>query len=321
MRAVRVHAFGGPEQLRLEDVPVPEPGAGQVLVRVAAAGVNPIDAILRRGERPGLALPLGLGGEAAGTVERVGPGVTAFQPGQAVFGAAIGGGYAEYALLDAARTLPVPEGVDRVAAGGLAIVLRTAWHGVVTLGGLRPGEWLLVHGAGGGVGSLAVQVGAALGGRVIATGRDPRKLDAARGLGATAVVDYSQPDWPAEVRRLSGGGVNVVADGVGASTFAGTLQCLALDARWAVYGAIGGGDVAVDLWALVAKCVTLTAYSTNVAGRMAETQRDLAERALPLFRVGKLRAPATQRMALADAAAAHERLASRDVVGRLVLVP
>ncbi len=320
MRAVRVHEFGGPDRLRLEDVPIPEPGAGQVLVRVAAAGVNPIDAILRRGERPGLTLPMGVGGEASGTVERVGPGVEGFRPGQAVFGIAVGGGYAEYALLDAARTLPLPAGVDLVAAGGLAIVLRTAWHGVVTLGGLQPGEWLLVHGAGGGVGSLAVQIGAALGGRVIATGRDPRKLDAARALGAEAVVDYGRPDWPAEVQRISGG-VNVVADGVGASTFAGTLECLALDARWAVYGAISGGDVQVNLWALIAKCATLTAYSTNVAGRMAETQRSLAERALPLFQVGKLRAPATERMALADAVAAHERLASREVVGRLVLVP
>jgi NADPH2:quinone reductase len=320
MRAVRVHAFGGPENLRLEDLPVPEPGPGQLLVRVAAAGVNPIDAILRRGERPGLTLPMGVGGEASGTIERVGEGVRDYEPGQAVCGITVGGGYAEYALLDAARTLPVPEGVDLVAAGGLPIVLRTAWHGVVTLGGLRPGEWLLVHGAGGGVGSLAVQIGAALGGRVIATGGDARKLEAARALGAEATVDYSQPDWPAEVQRISGG-VNVVADGVGASIFAGTLQCLALDARWAIYGAISGGDVKANLWAVIAKCVTLTAYSTSVAGRMPETQRDLAERALPLFRAGKLRAPATEQMPLAEAAAAQDRLASREVVGRLVLVP
>jgi NADPH:quinone reductase-like Zn-dependent oxidoreductase len=320
MRAVRLHEFGGPANLRLEEVAVPEPGAGQVLVRVAAAGVNPIDAILRRGERPGLTLPMGLGGEASGTVERVGPGVEEFRAGQQVCGLAVGGGYAEYALLDAARTLPIPAGVDPIAAGGLPIVLRTAWHGVVTLGALQPGEWLLVHGAGGGVGSLAVQIGAALGGRVIATGRDPRKLDAARALGAEATVDYGPSDWPATVQRLSGG-VNVVADGVGASTFAGTLECLALNARWAIYGAISGGDVPANFWALIARCATLMAYSTSVAGRMDETQRDLARRALPLFAAGKLRAPATERLALADAVAAHKRLASRDVVGRLVLVP
>jgi NADPH2:quinone reductase len=108
-----------------------------VLVRVAAAGVNPIDAILRRGERPGLTLPMGLGGEASGTVERVGPGVEDIRVGQPVCGITVGGGYAEYALLDAARTLPLPAGVDPIAAGGLPIVLRTAWHGVVTLAALQ----------------------------------------------------------------------------------------------------------------------------------------------------------------------------------------
>lgn len=322
MRAIQIREHGGPDVLRVYDVPVPEPGPGQVLVKVVAAGVNPLDILIRSGVMAGPArgsLPITPGNEAAGIVERVGPGVSHLAPGQAVLGAALTGGYAEYAVMLAEATWPLPPDFDVAAAGGMHVGLRTAWHGLITLARLQAGEWVLVLGAGGGVGSIAVQIAVAFGARVVAAGADPRKLEAARALGAEVTVDYTQPEWSAEVRQVTGGGAHVIADGVAGPFFAPTAAAAALGARWALYGASGGMEISGGVVGIIGKCITLYGYGSAYDPRIGETHRDIAARAVPLLADGKIRPPVTERLPLADAPEAHRRLAARDVVGKLVL--
>ena len=216
MRAARLHEHGGPEVLAVEEIDRPEPDHGQVLVEVAAAGVNPVDTYFRDGSYTPVGLPFTPGVDVAGTVAEAGPGVDDLEPGDAVFGMGIGnvayqGAYAEYAVVPTDNLGPVPDGVDLVEAGSAGVAAGTAWRALIEHAGLEPAEDCLVHGGSGGVGHAAVQIAAAAGAHVITTA-SPDYHDRLDDLGADVVLDYGRDDLADAAREASDGGVDVILD-------------------------------------------------------------------------------------------------------------
>jgi NADPH2:quinone reductase len=216
MRAIRLHEHGGPEVLTVEDVAKPDPGADEILIEVAAAGVNPVDTYFRDGSYDPVALPFTPGVDYAGTVEAVGDGVTDFSAGDRVFGTGIGnagyqGGYAEYAVVPTDRTAHLPDGADLTEAGAAGVAAVTSWRALIYHAGLGPAEDVLIHGGSGGVGHAAVQIADAVSARVHTTAA-PDYHDAVADLGARTVFDYSRDDLADAVLDASGGGVDVVLD-------------------------------------------------------------------------------------------------------------
>src|SRR5262249_48834587 len=246
MKAIRVHENGGPEVLRYEEVPDPTPGPGEAVVRVEAAGVNFIDVYHRTGLYKG-ATPFAPGQEGAGTVESVGDGVREVAPGDRVAWTGVQGSYAEKAKAPAARLVPLPDGVT--ARQGAAAMLQgmTAQYLVRSTYPLKPGDTCLVHAAAGGVGLLLCQLGKLLGARVLGTTSSAEKAELARAAGADEVIFYTEQDFEAEVKRLTGGkGVQVVYDGVGKTTFDKSLNCLALRGMMVLFGQSSGPVPPVD---------------------------------------------------------------------------
>ena len=216
MKAVRVNEFGGPEVLHWEDgVPEPSPGPGEVLIKVAGAGMNFADQSRRRGTYPGGPAPTTLGMEAGGTVASVGPGVSEFEVGDNVM-ARVAGAQAEYVAAREADVFPAPEGVDPIHAGGIPLVFLTAYHILRTRADVQPGDRVLVHAAASGVGTAAIQLAKHWGASVIATASTEEKLELARSLGASHTINYANDDFPARVKDIIGeGGVEVILDSVG----------------------------------------------------------------------------------------------------------
>ncbi|MCA6250672.1 quinone oxidoreductase, partial [Phenylobacterium sp.] len=247
MRAIRLSATGGPEVLDLVDLPDPEPGPGQILVRQWAIGVNYIDTYHRSGLYP-LRLPSGLGMEGAGDVIAAGEGVERFAPGDRVaFASGPIGAYADLHLVDAGRAVRIPEGVDERTAAAALLKGMTAEFLLLRCRPVQPGEPVLIHAAAGGVGQIMVQWARALGAEVIATAGSPAKADRARALGAHHVILYGEQDVAAEVRRITGGaGVTAAYDSVGASTFEGTLGSLARRGTFVSFGNASGPPPAVE---------------------------------------------------------------------------
>jgi NADPH2:quinone reductase len=226
MKRIQVLECGGPEAMQLADVPVPEPGPGQALVRLAASGVNFIDVYFRMGLYKG-DMPLTLGSEGAGTVERVGPGVTDVRPGDRVAYAMARGSYAEYAIVAAAQLVHVPDAVDDVTAAAVMLQGMTAHYLTHSTYALTPGDSCLVHAAAGGTGALIVQMAKARGARVIGTTSTEAKAEIARAAGADEVILYTQVPFDQEVKRLTDNrGVDVVYDSVGKTTFDQSLNAL-----------------------------------------------------------------------------------------------
>lgn len=321
MRAIRVYEFGGPGVLHYrDDVPAPEPGPREVLVRVHAAGVNHAERLQRLGQYGTMTLPFTPGLELAGVVERVGAEVTEWRPGERVFGRAISGGYAELATARADWLLPIPENVTVEEAAALPVVLTTAWHALVTLGELSAGQSVLVHAAGSGVGTTAIQIARAFGGEVIATAATPAKRGHALALGARAALDYTASGWHEEVLRLTEGrGVDLALDGLGAATFNGTLECTARDGRVFLYGLPTGATVNVDLRALMGRYLSVMGISVSRSARVGATWRDLRERGLDLLARGQIRPTIHRVLPLEQAAEAHLLIDRRAVIGKLVL--
>lgn len=342
MQAVRYHAFGGVDRLQLDEVPVPRPGAGEVLVRVAACGVNQVDVLSREGKTPfKTPLPHISGSDVAGTVAAVGEGVESPAPGARVivlpnlscgrcpmctqgednmclaggiFGIMCPGGYAEYTVAPARNIVPVPGELAFVAAAALAIVGSTAWHMLVTRAGLRPGETALIVAAGSGIGALGVQIARLAGAHVIATAGRPEKLERARALGAHDVVDHSRPGWGEEVRRLTGRrGVHVVFEHVGAATWEQSLACLTRNGRLVTCGGHTGFTVPIDLWHLFVKQI-------SIIGSFAGTRGDLMT-VLDLAASGALHPVLHSVLPLARAAEAQRAMEARDIFGKIVLTP
>lgn len=323
MRAIQVTETGGPDVLRLTELPDPEPGAGQLLVKVAAAGVNYIDTYHRSGAYP-TPLPFIPGSEGSGTVVAVGPDTPGnVAAGDQVAWALSSGSYAELAVVPAEQAVPVPAGVDLEIAGGCLLQGMTAHYLAVSVHAVQSGETVLVHAAAGGMGLLLTQLATARGGRVIGTVSTAAKEQLARQAGAAEIIRYTEVDDIAgELRRLTGGeGVAAVYDGVGASTFDASLASLRPRGMFALYGAASGPVPPVDPQRLnSAGSVFLTRPKL---GDYVATREELLWRAGEVFsgiRDGSLRIIIGGRYPLADAAQAHWDLESRRTTGKLLLL-
>ncbi|PRY29708.1 NADPH2:quinone reductase [Umezawaea tangerina] len=321
-KAVLVRSTGGPEVLELTDVEPKEPGPGQLLVAVAAAGVNYIDTYHRSGLYP-LELPLALGLEGAGTVTAVGPDVTGFAVGDRVAWHESPGSYAEQVLVAAEQAVPVPEGVDDETAAATMLQGLTAHYLVTSTYPIHAGDTVLVHAAAGGVGQLLVQLAKSRGARVIATVSTAAKEELARAAGADEVIRYSEVDFAPEVRRLTDGvGVNAVYDGVGKDTFDGGLASLKPRGFMVLYGGASGPVPPVDPQRLnAAGSVYLTRPRL---GAYVATREELEWRAGELFAAvadGSLKVAVGARYPLAEARKAHEDLEARRTTAKLLLIP
>jgi NADPH2:quinone reductase len=322
MRRVRYQEYGGPEVLRVEEVEVPEPGPGQVLLRTEAVGANFVDTKFRRGgdgifHRP---LPGILTGDVVGSVVAVGDGVTGVAAGERV-AALAEDAFADQVLVDADWLVPVPAGMDAATASMLPMGGPVAL-GALRAGRLAAGESVLVHAAAGGIGHLVVQLARALGaGTVVATAGSAAKLDFARSLGADVAVDYTAPDWPDRVREALPGGVDVVADAVGGDVLLRSLDLLAPLGRAVAYGVASGGLVDVPLGSLFAlRSVTGFSLLAQRAGLPELARAQVAESAGHLA-TGRVKVTLAATFPLVEAAAAHRLLEDRGQLGRILIVP
>jgi NADPH2:quinone reductase len=322
LKAIRVHAVGGPEVLTYEEVPEPRPAAGEALIALDAAGVNYVDIYQRMGAyaRP---LPFVPGLEGGGTVVAVGDGVREVRTGDRVASASAPSAYAEAACVPARHLVPLPADID--TALGAAVMLQglTAHYLVHTTYPLKAGEWTLVHAAAGGVGLLLLQMAKRIGARVIGTVSTDVKAALAAEAGAEAIVVYTRQDFVAEVKRLTGGrGVAVVYDSVGRSTFQGSLDSLAPRGTLVLYGQASGPVPPLDPQVLSVKgslYLTRTTLSHHIA-----TRDELLARAGDLFgwmRSGALRVRIDRRVPLAHASEAHRALEARLTAGKVLLIP
>jgi len=322
MKAVRIHTHGGPDVLRVEEVPAPEPGPGEARVRLAACGVNFVDIYQRLGQYR-LTLPVALGQEGAGTVDAVGPQVSEVRVGDHVTFANVMGSYAEYAVAPAWRLVPVPSGLDDRIAAAVMLQGMTAHYLAHATYPLKPGDAALIHAGAGGVGQLLVQMAKRKGARAIATVSTDEKAEIARSVGADDIVLYSRTDFEVEVKRLTAGrGVNVVYDSVGKDTFEKSLGCLALRGMMVLYGQSSGPVPPVDPQVLNAKgSLFLTRPTLH---HYTHTREELLARAgdvLSWVRSGVLRLRIDRDFPLVQAADAHRYLQGRQTKGKVLLTP
>ncbi|MSP40279.1 MAG: quinone oxidoreductase [Deltaproteobacteria bacterium] len=322
MKAVRIHQYGGPEVLTYEDIPIPEPKAGEARVKIDAIGLNFIDIYQRTGLYP-LQMPCALGMEGAGVVDAVGDGVSEVRAGDRVAYAMILGSYAEYAIVPAARLAPLPVNVDMKSAAALMLQGMTAHYLTHSTYPLKKGDTALIHAAAGGVGLLLIQIAKMLGARVIGTVGTEAKAALAKQAGADDVILYTQTDFLVEVKKLTDGkGVNVVYDSVGATTFEKSLDCLSPRGYLALFGQSSGPVAPFDPGKLAAKgSLFLTRPSL---GHYMLDRAELLARANDLFAwtaAGKLQLRIESTLALQDAAEAQRLLAGRKTSGKVVLVP
>ena len=322
MKAIRVHSPGGPEALRYEDMPQPSPAAGQVLVKVDAAGVNYIDVYQRTGLYK-VATPFTLGQEAAGVVSAVGPGVTDPKPGDRVAYTSILGAYAEYAVVPADRVVVLPDGVTTRQAAAAMLQGMTAHYLASTTYALKAGDTCLVHAAAGGVGLLLCQIASRRGARVIGTVSTREKAALARDAGARDVILYTEQDFEVEVKRLTNGvGLQVVYDSVGKTTFEKGLNCLIRRGMMVLYGQSSGPIGSFDPQVLSQKGSLFLTRPT--LAHYIETRAELVARAgdvLSWIKSGALKLRIEHEFSLAEVAEAHRALEARKTTGKLLLIP
>ena len=323
MVAVGFDAPGGPDVLRTERMAVPQPGPGEVLIKVAYAGVNRPDVIQRQGfypPPPGASPIPGL--EISGTVAALGEGVVSTIPGQNVCALVSGGGYAEYCLAKAALCLPVPDGLSLDMAAALPETLFTVWHNVFERGFAREGETILVHGGTSGIGVMAILLGKLFGLTVIVTCGSEAKCEAARGIGADHAIDYKAGDFVAEVAKITEGrGVHLVLDMVAGDYVARNLKCLGDDGRHVTIAVQGGVRAELNMAEVMRRRLMLTGSTLRPRSDTfkALLADEIARNAWPLVADGNLRPAMDQVFPLAEAAAAHARMEAGDHVGKIVL--
>ena len=323
MVAVGFDAPGGPDVLRTERMAVPQPGPGEVLIKVAYAGVNRPDVIQRQGfypPPPGASPIPGL--EISGTVAALGEGVVSTIPGQNVCALVSGGGYAEYCLAKAALCLPVPDGLSLDMAAALPETLFTVWHNVFERGFAREGETILVHGGTSGIGVMAILLGKLFGLTVIVTCGSEAKCEAARGIGADHAIDYKAGDFVAEVAKITEGrGVHLVLDMVAGDYVARNLKCLGDDGRHVTIAVQGGVRAELNMAEVMRRRLMLTGSTLRPRSDTfkALLADEIARNAWPLVADGNLRPVMDQVFPLAEAAAAHARMEAGDHVGKIVL--
>ena len=323
MTAIEAEGAGGPEILVPGTRPVPEPGPGEVLIEVAASGINRPDVLQRQGLYPA---PKGasdlLGLEVAGTIVKLGPGTSRYREGDSVCALVNGGGYAEYVAAREDTTLPVPQGLNLIEAAALPETVLTVWHNVFERAALNPGEWLLVHGGTSGIGTTAIQIGAALGAHVIVTVGSAEKAQAALALGAVRAVNYRDEDFVEVVRlETKGQGANVILDMVGGDYIERNLRAAALDGRIVQIAFLKGSKVEIDLMRLMLRRLTLTgstlrAQTPEAKARMAAC---VEQHIWPLVAEGKFKPVIDSTFRLAAAADAHRRIDDPGHIGKIVL--
>jgi putative PIG3 family NAD(P)H quinone oxidoreductase len=324
MIAVDIREFGGPEVLVPVERPRPSAGAGEVLVRVAAAGVNRPDLMQRVGKYPpppgASAIP---GLEIAGTIAQLGPGVTGWREGDEVCALVAGGGYAEYCLAPAPQCLPIPRGMDAVHAAAVPETTFTVWTNVFERGKLRSGETILIHGGASGIGTTAIQLARAFGARVFATAGQPQKCAACEALGAERAINYREEDFTAVVREATNGrGVDVILDMVGGDYLQRNIDALAPEGRLVQIAFLKGPLAQINLAPLMQRRLTLTG-STLRPRSIAEKGAIAAAvqaHVWPLFEAGTVRPVLHGTFPLAKAAEAHRVMEADTHIGKIVLL-
>lgn len=324
MQAITLTGFGGPEVMGWDVTPAPAAPPGEVVVAVAAAGVNRADLLQREGRYPpppGASAILGL--ECSGRIAELGPDVTGWQVGDEVCALLSSGGYAERVAVPTGQLLPVPRGVSLIHAAGLPEAACTVWSTLFAVGKLRAGETLLVHGGTSGIGTFAIQLARALGVRVFTTVGTSEKCERARALGAELAIDYRQQDFVAAVRAATGGrGVDVIHDVIGADYLARNLEALAPDGRLVVIGMQGGRRAELELGALMSNRGTI--YSAGLRARPADQKArivsEVREHVWPLVEAGAVKVIVQAEIPMPDAAAAHRLIEAGGHVGKVLLI-
>lgn len=324
MTAIIIGQPGGPEVLRAQEMARPEPGVGEVLVKIAAAGVNRPDVLQRQGLYPppkGASPIPGL--EIAGEVVALGPETSRFRVGERVCALVSGGGYAEYCLADEGATLPLPQGMDVIDAAAVPETFFTVWSNVFQRAGLKRGEVFLVHGGTSGIGTTAIQLARAFGARVFATARGAAKCQVCRDLGAERAIDYESEDFVEEVKSETGGhGADVILDMVGGDYVQRNIAVAAEEGRINQIAFLRGSKVEVDLMRMMLKRITLTGATLRARAPSvkAAIARDLEEKVWPLLAGGEVRPVIDSRFPLDDAAGAHARMESNAHIGKILLL-
>ena len=323
MRYVEVREPGPPGVLGVAETKLPAPKAGEVLIRVAYAGVNRPDCVQRAGGYPPPpdASPI-LGLEVAGTIAALGDGVDAWQLDDVVCALTPGGGYAEYCAAPAAFCLPPPRGLSLLEAASLPENYFTVWHNVFERGRLQRGETLLVHGGSGGIGLCAIQLAKAFGATVITTVGNADKAAYCRDIGADHAINYRERDFAAEITGITAKrGVDVVLDIVGGDYFERNLRCLALEGRLVIIASLQGSRATIDFRHVMLRRLTITGSTLRASPtrRKAEIARSLREKVWPLFEAGKLKPVVDRVFPLAEAAAAHALMESSAHTGKIML--
>jgi NADPH2:quinone reductase len=323
MRAVVAPKGGGPEVLTLVDRPVPKPGEGEILVRVAAAGVNRPDVLQRLGHYPPPpGAPDILGLEIAGEVAAVGPGVSRFSAGQQVMGLVAGGGYAQYAVVHETNALAVPAGLSIVEAGAIPETYFTVWTNVFERGRLAAGETFLVHGGTSGIGTTAIQLAKAFGATVIATAGSEDKCEACRRLGADVAINYRDQDFVKEAKAATNGkGVDLILDMVGGDYVGRNYETAAIEGRIVQIAFLKTSKVEVDLRHLMMKRLTHTGSTlrARTVQQKAIVARGIEEKVLPLIAQGRCRPVMDSTYPLQDVVKAHARMEEGAHIGKIVL--
>jgi NADPH2:quinone reductase len=322
MKAIQINSVGGPEVLQVTELPIPEPGTGQVLIRVEAVGVNFVEIYFRKGIYKAT-LPFTPGSEAAGTVEKLGPGVTGFEEGDSVASVSVLGSYAEYALVPAAQLIKVPSRLTPEQAAAAMLQGMTAHYLAFSTFTLKAGETALVHAGAGGVGLLLTQIASRLGAKVITTVSTKETAALSREAGASEVILYTEQDFEAEVKSFTGGkGVDVVYDSVGKTTFDMSLNCLRPRGMLVLFGASSGPVPPFDLIQLSGKGSLYVTRPT--LWHYIATHAELEWRAgkiLDWAATGELKLRTEHMYPLAEAAQAHIDLEARKTTGKILLEP
>jgi NADPH2:quinone reductase len=323
MTVVAIAKPGGPEALQPREMPTPEPGPGQMLVKVAAAGVNRPDVLQRAGgypAPPGHSPIPGL--EMAGTVAALGPGVRRHKVGDRVTALLNGGGYAEFAIAEQGAALPIPAGLGMVEAAAIPETFFTVWHNVFERGRLQAGEWLLVHGGSSGIGTTAIQLAKAFGARVAVTAGSEAKCQACRDLGAEIAINYKTDNFVDRLKdATSGKGADLILDMVGGQYIDRNLDAVAADGRIVQIAFLEGAKVTVDLTRLMLKRVTYTGSTLRIRTNefKAALARSLEDKVWPLLAAGKIKVMVDQTFPLAKASEAHRRMETSAHIGKIVL--
>ena len=324
MTAIAIDGKGGPEVLKPVTLSVPQPAAGQVLIKVLAAGVNRPDVLQRKGLYPAPKGHSDLPGlEVAGTVAECGEGATRFKPGDAVMALLNGGGYAEYAIADEGVCLPVPKELSIVEAAALPETFFTVWHNVFERGALKTGQSFLVHGGTSGIGVTAIQLAKALGATVYATAGSAEKCEACRKLGADVAIDYKTQDFADVIKaETKGRGVDVILDMVGGDYIDKNIRSLADDGRLVNIAYQKGSTATVDFMRVMLKRLTLTGSTLRIRPKdvKAAIAAQVEAQALPLIASGKIKVPVDSTYPLLDAGKAHARMEESAHIGKIVLV-